>query len=306
MCHGGKRTGHGSPLTATCPTPHAKAAAMPFTSAILAVHANAWLSGDLEAVGPDFHERHPAFGFYRAIEFGDGLTLFGWLEEQRDRGTERVWLHRPTGRALLERLPEDAAAAFAASLRVGLLTTGAMPAELWVSQMELVDGPPPVTAGNGFQGPSGYSYSNPRRWRLVFSPFAAAEEAPAVVTVPEAAAVLGAALQRIEAFAATIADLDGWRRRFADARAHLDSGGDAFELQPELFPANALSTAALRLFAASEHASVFGGMGSWNDLWIEDQAQQAEYEVVSTALARAIDTAYFAIINGDSGIRDRS
>jgi hypothetical protein len=278
---------------------------MPFTSAILAVHANARLAGDLEAVGPDFHEHHPAFEFYRAIEFGDGLTLFAWLEEQRERGVERVWLHRPTDRAVLDRLPEDAAAAFAASVRVGLLTTGSMPAELWVSQMELVDGPAPVTAGNGFQGPAGFSYANPRRWRLVFTPFAAAEEAPAVVTVPEAATLLATALQRIEAFAATIADLDGWRRRFADARAHLDGGDDALALQHELFPANALSAAALRLFAASEHASVFGGMGSWNDLWIEDQARQTEYEAVSAALAAAIDTAYFAIVNGDLGMRER-
>jgi hypothetical protein len=277
---------------------------MPFTSAILAVHANAWLSGDLGAVGPDFHERHPAFEFYRAIEFGEGLTFSDWLEGQRERGVERVWLHRPAGRDVLDQLPAEVAAAFAANLRVGLLTSGAaMAAEVWVSQMELIGGLPSETAGNGFQGPAGSSFTDPRRWQLVFSSFAASEEVPSVVTVADATACLSAALQRIEAFAATIADLDGWRRRFADAGACLHSGDGELDLQRGLFPAGALSLEALRLFAACERASVFGGMGSWNDLWIEDQELQAEYEVVSAALADAINESYIAIVNGDLGIR---
>lgn len=89
--------------------------------------------------------------------------------------------------------------------------------------------------------------------------------------------------------------LDNWAGIFADAIAKLSdekSGEQTNTYQPEGF----LSPDASRIFQAAEVASVFGGMGSWNDLGFEGK-MQSEYERVSNRLYLAVNDALRGVTN---------
>lgn len=66
----------------------------------------------------------------------------------------------------------------------------------------------------------------------------------------------------------------------------------ALLLVPEQYP-----LAARQLIDAAASAWVFGGMGSWNDLYIENDADYHEYERLSSALHTALYRAVSAAVN---------
>lgn len=64
----------------------------------------------------------------------------------------------------------------------------------------------------------------------------------------------------------------------------------------DLAPPGILSADALAILDASQHASVFGGMGSWNDMSF-DGAEGEAYDRVSERLFRAVNRAIAAAAN---------
>ena len=89
------------------------------------------------------------------------------------------------------------------------------------------------------------------------------------------------------------ADLGGWLTNFEGTLAELHSGPEADWLAVPLTApprARALAVAATR-------ADVFGGMGSWNDFWLEDSALEHERSVCSSALYVAMRDAVRASAN---------
>lgn len=64
----------------------------------------------------------------------------------------------------------------------------------------------------------------------------------------------------------------------------------------EYAPAGVMSTPAMALLGASRTASVFGGMGSWNDLCFEGETK-SQYESLSRRLMDAMSAAFMAAIN---------
>lgn len=66
-------------------------------------------------------------------------------------------------------------------------------------------------------------------------------------------------------------------RALVEAPAGNDSGHD-------IFPAGYASSEQRQLLNACQHAWVFGGMGSWNDIGFDDNEIQAEYEALSDEL----------------------
>lgn len=64
----------------------------------------------------------------------------------------------------------------------------------------------------------------------------------------------------------------------------------------DLAPEGILGTESLAVLDACQHASVFGGMGSWNDLSF-DGADAEAYERVSERLFRALNRAIAAAAN---------
>lgn len=94
------------------------------------------------------------------------------------------------------------------------------------------------------------------------------------------------ALQQIHTFALTI-HADNFAALFAQALDTLANPSTRHGYHQDLFPAGTLSPAAAALLDACQSAWVFGGMGSWNDMGIND----SEYERVSDNLYRAITSA---------------
>ncbi len=134
-----------------------------------------------------------------------------------------------------------------------------------------------------------------RIWRVTYVR-AAAPTPPAADTLAAARAELSAALADIHAFAERN-DSGGFAGNFAQARAALAGAPAAPRgFHRDLAPERTLGADALAVLDACQHASVFGGMGSWNDQTFAGAAGEA-YERVSERLFRALNRAIAAAAN---------
>lgn len=107
---------------------------------------------------------------------------------------------------------------------------------------------------------------------------------------------LNVALERIEVFARAH-DQTGFADCFQKAIDALNPDRKPAEaFHTDLAPAGALPPAAARLMTACQHAWVFGGMGSWNDMGFAGEVQR-EYESVSDDLFNQINQAICVAVN---------
>jgi len=138
-----------------------------------------------------------------------------------------------------------------------------------------------------------------RIWRVAYR----AEALPAGSSeAPDAAADVGAALdalrhalERIEAFA-TANDCGPFAERFREALDALARPATRHGYHRDLWVEGQLPAPAASLLDAAQCASVFGGMGSWNDLAF-DPPVRAEYVASSAALYAALSDAICAGAN---------
>lgn len=155
----------------------------------------------------------------------------------------------------------------------------------------------------GGQGESWQAYWNvwnrkapeQRIWRVTYARSAA--PAPGEVdSLTAARAELAAALDEIHAFAERN-QCGGFVECFAEARGVLAGAPGAKRgFHRDLAPERVLGADALDVLDACQHASVFGGMGSWNDQSF-DGAENEIYERVSERLFRAVNRAITAAAN---------
>lgn len=133
-----------------------------------------------------------------------------------------------------------------------------------------------------------------RIWRVTYVRGAALPaETDSLVAAREE---LAAALAEIHAFAMRN-DGAGFAESFARASASLaGASGIKRGYHRDLAPEGILGTESLAVLDACQHASVFGGMGSWNDLSF-DGADAEAYERVSERLFRALNRAIAAAAN---------
>jgi hypothetical protein len=88
---------------------------------------------------------------------------------------------------------------------------------------------------------------------------------------------------------------------FRNARTLLESRDPIASVHHnDLAPAGILSQRAQQLLAAAQPASVFGGMGSWNDIGFEGEDQEV-YNRLSEALFKVLNEAIRAAANSTAG-----
>jgi len=134
-----------------------------------------------------------------------------------------------------------------------------------------------------------------RIWRVTYARGAASATGEAD-SLPAARAELAAALDEIHAFAERN-QCGGFTEAFAEARGALAGAPDAKRgFHGDLAPEGVLGGDAVAMLDACQHASVFGGMGSWNDQSF-DGAEGEAYERVSERLFRAVNRAIAAAVN---------
>jgi hypothetical protein len=163
--------------------------------------------------------------------------------------------------------------------RIGAV--GAQGVDVWQGGLQLLRGPT----------------LRPAAWGATFVRVEQAAELaiPHGRPLPVIAHDLDAALAAIAAFAREI-EADAFVACFEAARQVLDPKSS---LNPgrELSAWVDFSPEQARLYDAIHHAWVFGGMGSWNDLWFPDELQE-RYVSVSRMLFGLIQEAIGAIANG--------
>jgi len=189
-------------------------------------------------------------------------TVREWFERARQMGMTRFWL---------------------AGGQVLLLRKGSDEAESWT---------PSWTRANSV------SKESKRIWRVSY---AGAKYSTAGGRM--AAPVLGSAADRLEQaikqnlrVAAENSD-EHWRKWFEAALAQLHDPSPVARFHPDALPDFGYAQDARALFAAAVGSFVFGGMGSWNDVYVKDQQLEAEYRTASAALRAALDDSFQASVN---------
>jgi hypothetical protein len=237
----------------------------------LALHGNAWFAapdGPAPALAGS-----STFQYVRSFAAGDAHSTVEWFETLRADGVRRLEL----GCALPRNADDVGLTAFA----------GVDP---WVLHA--------VGAGQTWSGTMTFADDAERQapWDVVLR---RVEGGPAALapSLEEATRRLRQALSE----ATAVAQHRGWAewgRWFGDAGLQLEAAEPVPRFHPDLAPADALGLGRRRLLAGAVGSWVFGGMGSWNDIALEDQREQRELEAATVGLYSAIVTALMAVVNG--------
>ena len=253
----------------------------------LALHGSAWLARP-SAPPPDLERSNSAFQYVGRIQFEPperrwrGTELIrstgAWLSWLRKSGATRVWLALPATTHGV--LPAHIAAAFANGGQWGLLATGGRPS-VWVPAWEVGDR----------NAPDG------RIWSVRFAgSWVDASAVPNKPAIDATAEALKIALVDASHFS-RINDLTSWADWFDDAVQRWEEDVPEIPYHADVAPRTAVSAEARRLLAMAGRSWVFGGMGSWNDVWLEDQSTRSRFDEVSGRLYKCMLDAFVAATN---------
>lgn len=252
----------------------------------LASAANGVIFGHLHA--SSFYPSHSAFRHCDSVRFVDMKRrwLLGrrrevtrhknpnqWLESLGKNGVQRAWLiYTPNSEP---DFPDHAATAFANSGGLWELVLSTDTAtERWVGRWDW------NSADDGQEHGWDVTYGCLDRLGQV-------KPCPLPNLISTRDRLL-AALTASRDFAAE-RDLTGFTKWFQRAADQLDcSNAITFPEHVNFVGLEYYSPLAQRLFSAAYHGWAFGGMGSWNDVWIEDDTAMRHYDQLRDELYAAI------------------
>lgn len=259
-------------------------------AALIAVvlHGNAWLANPISDP-PSLERDNSTYRYVQSLTFvqpKQGLFrrerryvgTAEWLSFMRGEGVKALALVNPT--RTTGELPAPIATSFANGVPRGVVTDGRA-RTLWSSNWQT----------DGSDHPRG------EIWRVTMTSYGLA---PLPVAPPRPAVDARASLREAVEAAHTFAranNLDGWVDWFGKAVAVSDSPDPEVPYNPDIAPVGWLSLEQRRLLAFAVQAWVFGGMGSWNDIWIEDESQGDRYREVTEQLYGAVIDALVAVTN---------
>lgn len=257
----------------------------------LASHGNVYLASEGVAP-PELAGSNPMFTYSRVKfvrdpkPYGDIMrgTLVaegtaGWYAQLRELGARNIWLVR-RGDPVPEDMARHALVAFAGGGDWHLQVDYPDKSEAWAAAWEFVNG-----SENGRE-----SY-----WNVTYAGVLI-EGMPAVEKhdLGEMEARLRQALVEVERFARGNGE-ENWADVFKRALNNLDGSERA---QPgEMLPEEGYSREARMIVSAAAGAWVFGGMGSWNDIYFPDEQVRADYGRSSARLYDAVVASMVAATN---------
>lgn len=256
----------------------------------LVAHGNLFLARGADADAPDLLRTNSTFRYVSSVTFARyrsrdersgtlaAADVPAWFRFLRADGVRRLWhvafaWERRDAR-------EYQMAGFAGAVPVAIQGDAAGAFELWY---------PASRYEKGAEGaPWAVEYRS-----LVF------DESHALQ--PDLGAVksrLAAALLRAERFARAAGEATlVWAEWFSKALALLEDASPATPFHPDILPPEGYGLEARQLMAAAAQAYVFGGMGSWNDVWLKDEGARREYDDVTAELYDAVKLATVAAPN---------
>lgn len=256
----------------------------------LVAHGNVFLGGDTNSAAPDLLRTNSTFRHVSSVKFARyrdrgersgtevAADVPAWFRILREAGVRRLW-HVAFGWERRD-APEHQMAGFAGAVPVAIQGDLREAFELW------------YPAWRYEKGSEGAPWAVEYRSLMFNESHARRPDLGAVKTR------LGAALVRAERFARGAGEATlGWAEWFSKALALLDDAAPVAPFHPDILPAEGYGLEARRLMAAAVQAHVFGGMGSWNDVWLEGEELRREYESVSAELYDAVKVAAVAAPN---------
>jgi hypothetical protein len=95
----------------------------------------------------------------------------------------------------------------------------------------------------------------------------------------------------------------GWDKWFAEAISILQSPSPIQPYYADLLPHGFENIRVRQLLAGALKAWVFGGLGSWNDMYIANSSQENEYQRISKSLYQAVIQSVGAVVSATAGNR---
>jgi hypothetical protein len=259
-------------------------------AALIAVvlHGNAWFANPISDP-PSLERDNSTYRYVQSLTFMQpkhGLLrrerryvgTAEWLSFMRSEGVTALALFNPTETA--GELPAPIATSFANGVPRGVVTDGNAQT-LWSSNWQT----------------DGSDHLRGEIWRVTMTSYGLA---PGPAARPRSAADAFASLQEAVKAARALAtenNLDDWVDWFGKALSVSTSPDPEVPYNPDIAPTGWLSLEQQQLLAFAVQAWVFGGMGSWNDIWLEDESQGDRYREVTEQLYRAVIAALVAVTN---------
>lgn len=193
-------------------------------------------------------------------------TTSAWFEELKGSGAERIWLIIPA-------IADRNLAGFANAGPEAMLVTYQDNAEVWTGSWSVLSPRPDES----------------RLWTVHYTSMPSARDVNGGFgSVEDAAAQLRAVLADADGLARRDPGLRAFAAWFKDAERLLDDPYPTPPYHADMLPEVGYSLESRQLLAASTRAWVFGGMGSWNDIFLEDDSLEREYERISGSLWQAV------------------
>jgi hypothetical protein len=98
----------------------------------------------------------------------------------------------------------------------------------------------------------------------------------------------------------------GWEKWFGKAVELLHNPSPVLPFYADLLPSTFENTKIQQLLAGALQAWVFGGLGSWNDVYITDSSLEKEYQQISKSLYASVIQAVGAVTNSTANDRLRA
>jgi hypothetical protein len=246
----------------------------------LATHGTNWLAN--EAPMPSAFERvNSTFQFVGSTQFvlaksgrlgrsEQASTVGEWIANSRAAKASRIWLVIP---GIPSGADQHSLAAFANAGQWGLAVQARKGTQVWRATWTVADRDAP----------------DRRIWAVRYDGTRVSSFAPQRPDLRQAQDQLVRALGAIRDFAEGQPELGTWVDWFSRAL-----GGDEIAYHSDMLP-DQLAGDARQLIAMASRAWVFGGMGSWNDIWIDGDAER--YQRLTRGLYDAVLTAFLAGVN---------
>lgn len=253
----------------------------------LALYGTAWLE-ESNAPPPDLEHTNSTFQYVNSFDVEPpprqwrraeaSMDSSTWLHWLNGHGVDRLWLVLPAQAP--GPLAPRISAAFSNGGQWALLATGRKPS-VWVPHWDVGD----------------QHAADDRIWKVRLVGAWADGVTPQQPSIGSTLVGLTTALEQAASLARE-QGLDFWAARFADAIERAGADEPDIPYHPDLAPRPPVTRAASQLLAAAAESMVFGGMGSWNDVWLEDVGARTRYETVSSELYQSVLNAFVAATNG--------
>lgn len=256
--------------------------------------------GTVESLGDD--QRIAPFA--HAVWFEDGAagdaagrrrvadTSAEWLVMLGSSGATEAWVVHAAPET--SAVAECVSAAFANGGGLwGVRVDGGDCNEIWIPQLLHVPDEDPVQPRWWWRiMGAGRAGRGRRPWRITFTRFPV--EGPTQRPQPDiggCASRLRTAIMHNRDFALRW-KLKPWVKHFTEALAALDGQPSTGPEVPDVGPPGIFDEDADRLLRSAARAWCFGGMGTWNDIWVEDDDSQELHMRIASELYDALITAY--------------